>query len=183
MHKMFEKKNLLTIPNLLSVMRILMIGAIVWLYCVEHNYLAAIVVLLISGATDIADGFIARKFNMTSDFGKILDPIADKLTQASVIFCLATRYKLMIALVGVFAIREICMLTFGYLALQKGSVNSAKWYGKLNTVVVYFVLFALVLFPQTPENIANVLILVCIAVLIFSLICYSIFYKGVLSEK
>ena len=86
MHKMFEKKNLVTIPNMLSVLRMCMIGAIVWLYCFEQNYYAAISVLLLSGATDIADGFIARKFGMVSDFGKALDPLADKLTQIAVLF-------------------------------------------------------------------------------------------------
>ena len=183
MHKMFEKKNLLTIPNFLSVVRIAMIGAIVWLYCFEQNYYAAIVVLLLSGATDIADGFIARKFNMISDFGKILDPLADKLTQGAIIICLSIRFKLMFALICVFLIREAFMLTFGYLALKKGSVNSAKWFGKLNTVVVYSVIFVLLLFPSTPQNLANILILICIAVLVFSLICYSAFYKGILFSK
>ena len=74
------KGKIITIPNLLSLFRILLIPIIVWLYCVEKKYELTILVLLISGASDIIDGFIARRFNMISDIGKALDPIVDKLT-------------------------------------------------------------------------------------------------------
>ena len=89
MNRIFNKKDILTIPNLLSLFRLLMIPVIVWLYVKEKNYYAAAAMVLISGATDIADGIIARKFNMISDFGKILDPMADKLTQGALIICLS----------------------------------------------------------------------------------------------
>ena len=79
----------------LSVVRLLLIPVIVWLYCGKQEYTAAVVVILLSGITDIADGIIARKYHMVSDFGKILDPIADKLTQAAIILCLTYNYPLM----------------------------------------------------------------------------------------
>lgn len=81
------------------------------------------------------DGIIARKFNMVSDFGKILAPIADKLTQLALLLCLTVRHKLMIALIVLFIIREFCMLVMGYITMRRhDSVNSSKWYGKLTTV-------------------------------------------------
>ena len=83
MKRFFEKKQILTIPNLLSVVRLALIPVIVWLYSFEQNYHAAIGVILLSAATDIVDRWIARRFNMISDFGKALDPLADKLTQAA----------------------------------------------------------------------------------------------------
>lgn len=86
-------KQILTIPNLLSVFRILLIPLIVWLYCGKQDYLLAAWVLLLSGVTDIADGFIARHFHMVSDLGKVLDPIADKLTQTVALVCLLTRFR------------------------------------------------------------------------------------------
>lgn len=95
MHRIFKKDQILTIPNLLSVVRLLLIPVIVWLYCGKQEYTAAVVVILLSGITDIADGIIARKYHMVSDFGKILDPIADKLTQAAIILCLTYNYPLM----------------------------------------------------------------------------------------
>ena len=91
MNRIFNKKDILTIPNLLSLLRLLMIPVIVWLYVKEKNYYAATGMVILSGATDIADGIIARKCNMVSDFGKILDPIADKLTQAALIICLSLK--------------------------------------------------------------------------------------------
>ena len=85
MHRILRKDQIFTIPNLLSIIRLILIPIIVWLYCEKQNYNAAVAVIVVSGATDITDGFIARHFNMVSDFGKILDPVADKLTQAAVI--------------------------------------------------------------------------------------------------
>ena len=95
MHRIFNKDQVLTIPNLLSVIRLALIPLIVWLYVGKQAYSAAVIVILISGATDIIDGAIARRFHMVSDLGKILDPIADKLTQGAVILCLAVKYRWM----------------------------------------------------------------------------------------
>lgn len=181
MHRILKKEQILTLPNLLSLVRLLMIPLIVWLYCGARRYYAAVVVILLSGITDIADGIIARKFNMVSDFGKILDPIADKLTQGALILCLTTRYKLMIPLVIGFAVRECVMLILGYITVRKkNSVNSAKWYGKLATVLLYAVLMALILFPGIPLWCANTLIAVCGAVMLLSLVLYTRFYVNVL---
>lgn len=182
MHRILKKDQILTLPNLLSLIRLLMIPLIVWLYSGAQKYYAAVVVIALSGLTDIADGIIARKLNMVSDFGKILDPIADKLTQAALIFCLITRYKLMIPLVIEFALRECIMLTFGYITMtKKDSVNSSKWYGKLATVVLYAVLIVLILFPEIPLWCANTLIVICGAVMLLSLVLYARFYKKILA--
>ena len=153
MHRIFRKDQVLTIPNLLSVIRLALIPLIVWLYIGKQEYSAAVAVILISGATDIIDGFIARKFNMVSDLGKILDPVADKLTQATVILCLTVKYRWMRGLIVLFVVKEIIMAVLGYMAIQKKDVvNSAKWYGKLNTVVLYLVMMCLILFPSISET-------------------------------
>ena len=177
MHRIFRKEQILTIPNLLSVVRLLMIPVIIWLYCEEQNYNAAVFVVLLSGLTDIADGIIARKFNMVSDFGKILDPIADKLTQLALLLCLAVRHKLMIALIVLLIIREFCMLVMGYITIRRhDSVNSSKWYGKLTTVVLYSVVMLLILFPGIPSGAADAMIIFCGLVMILSFFMYLRFY-------
>ena len=76
----FAKDQVLTIPNMLSFLRILLIIPIVWLYWIDQPIWALAFVIL-SGLTDVIDGFIARKFHMVTDLGKVVDPIADKLTQ------------------------------------------------------------------------------------------------------
>ena len=89
-------KNCITIPNMLSVFRLILIPFFVYAYCVEQNFWKTAALLALSGISDTADGYIARRFNMVSDLGKIIDPVADKLTQAAMLLCLLTRYPLML---------------------------------------------------------------------------------------
>ncbi len=181
---MFNKKGILTIPNLLSLLRLLMIPVIIWLYCVKENYFGAISVLILSGITDIADGYIARKFNMVSDFGKILDPVADKATQGCLLFCLMVKYSLVLPVVILFFIREITMILMGYMIIRRNnSVHSARWYGKANTVMVYSTAFLLILFPNIPTAIANTLLCLCGLTMAASLILYAIFYRKQLKNE
>ena len=90
------KKKIITIPNILSFIRLCLIPIIVWLYIGKQDHIMAGVFVIISGITDIVDGFIARTFNMISDVGKVLDPIADKATQTVVVILLVTRFPLML---------------------------------------------------------------------------------------
>lgn len=183
MHRVFKKDQILTIPNLLSLVRLALIPLIIWLYCVKQNFTLATVMILVSGLTDIVDGFIARRFHMVSDFGKILDPVADKLTQGAVIICLTVRYKLMYALIGLFVVKEAIMAAMGYLVIRKkNAVNSAKWYGKVNTLVLYVVMMVLILIPGIPDGLANGLILVCGVMMLLSLFLYIRFYRGLLAK-
>ena len=94
------KDKILTIPNILSFFRICLIPVIVWLYIGKEDYSLTLIILILSGFTDVVDGIIARKCNMISDFGKAFDPIADKLTQAAMLCCLVVRFQhMMIPLV------------------------------------------------------------------------------------
>lgn len=136
MHRLFKRDQIFTIPNLLSLVRLLMIPVIIWLYCEKEDYVAAAVMIVLSGLTDIADGIIARKFHLVSDLGKILDPVADKLTQAALIICLIAKFDWMLWLFLLFAIKEITMGISGLLVIRKKDVvNSSQWFGKLATVV------------------------------------------------
>ena len=114
-----SQSKILTIPNLLSFFRLCLIPVFMWLYCVERNYLWTGIILIISGLTDTVDGIIARKFNMISDLGKVLDPIADKVTQAAMLFCLLTRFPLMIAPLALMVVKEFFMGVTGLLVIQK----------------------------------------------------------------
>lgn len=182
-NKRFIKNAILTIPNLISLFRILLIPLIIWLYCVKKQYTATIVVIAISGASDIIDGKIARKFNMVSDVGKVLDPIADKLTQVTLVICLTARYPWMWALLALFAVKECLMLLWGYLTLKRtNTINSAKWYGKLSTVVLYAVMMILILFVNIPEAGATALMLLCGGVMLLSLVMYGRFYHAILDQ-
>ncbi len=184
MHRVFQKEQILTIPNLLSLVRIGLIPVIIWLYCVKKEYTLAVAVIFLSGVTDIVDGWIARHFNMVSDFGKILDPLADKLTQATMIICLTVKYKLMYGIIGLFAFKEILMSTLGLLVIRKrDAVNSAKWHGKVNTVILYTVMMLLILFPGLPKPLANTMIVLIGCMMLISLCLYAKFYIGELRNQ
>ena len=184
MNRIFNKKDILTLPNLLSVLRILMIPVIVLLYLKEKNYYAATGMVILSGATDVADGIIARKCNMVSDFGKILDPIADKLTQVALIICLSLKYSKMLWLIILFAVKEFIMALLGYITIKcKDSVNSAKWYGKVSTFVLYASMIIMIFIPDLPIEIANALTLLCAAILSLSLFMYIRFYIKILCDR
>ena len=183
MRNFFRKNQILTIPNLLSVFRIALIPVIVWLYKYESNYSAAISVILLSGATDIVDGWLARSFNMVSDFGKALDPLADKLTQAELLLCLLCRYKSLLVLTAIFGVFEISKFICGFIVAKRcDQVNSAKWYGKLNTVVIYITMILLILFPNISSVWAGVLMLACGSVMIVSGVLYIRFYGKLLNK-
>lgn len=168
------QNKILTIPNLLSAFRICLIPVFINLYCVKHNYPATAFILILSGFTDIADGFIARNFNMISNFGKVFDPIADKLTQVTMMICLITRFKLMILPLALLIIKEIFMSVTGLMVIHKKNVvMGAKWHGKAATVLLYITMIIHVIWYNIPSNISNILILGCVAMIGISLILYG----------
>ena len=184
MHRLFKRNQILTIPNFLSLVRLALIPVIVWLYCEKNAPGWAVAVIVLSCVTDMADGFIARRYNMISDFGKILDPIADKLTQAAIIFCLIAKFSLMKVLILILIVKEVLMGIMGLIVIKKkDSVNSSQWHGKLTTAMIYAVTALLILFPKIPMTAANVLILLCIGMIVLSFVLYMSFYYKFLSKK
>lgn len=174
MTKILTKNQIFTIPNLLSFFRILLIPAIVILYCVHDNSMAAIAVVALSGLTDIADGKIARKFNMISDFGKILDPIADKLTQAAIALSLQFKFPLMRWLFVLMLIKEIIMSVTGALSIKyTGDVYGANWHGKVVTVMLYVVMVIHMIWSDMPMVVSNGMLLVCVVMMLISLYLYT----------
>lgn len=159
MGEWFKKENCLTIPNLLSLFRLGLIPLILWFYCRKENPIAAAVVIGISGFSDVADGYIARKYHQVSDLGKLLDPLADKLTQLAMLLCLTSRYPILWSVVAIFAVKELTTWILGAMVIYKErGVKSARWFGKMNTVVLYGVLVLLFLMPGIPDAIAELLI-------------------------
>lgn len=184
MKRLLNNTQVLTIPNIMSMFRIALLPVIAWLYIGRNDIPSAIMLLIISGISDIADGYIARKYNMVSDFGKVLDPIADKLTQGILLICLAVKYNIIFWLVGLFAIKEFLMFLMGYIVFKKkSSVNSAKWYGKANTVIIYFTIVILIIIPDIPQTAVNIIIFTCMFALLASFALYIKFYMGILKKN
>lgn len=145
------QNRIFTIPNILSFMRLCLIPLFIWLYCVEQKFILTAYILILSGITDVVDGFIARHFHMTSDLGKILDPIADKLTQAAMLFCLLTSFPLMLAPLALMVLKELYMGITGLMVIKKtGHVYSSRWHGKAATCLLYAMMLLHVLWHDIP---------------------------------
>lgn len=171
--RLFKKEELWSLPNQLSYVRLLLIPVFVWLYLGLDNHVAALVVIVFSGFTDILDGYIARRYHMVTDLGKILDPAADKLTQAALLVCLSLRYPRMWAVAALLVVKEISMLALGWVVVQRtGKVHSARWYGKVCTAVLYGVMCLLILLAAPSVKLVNGLLGLCAGVLVMSFVLY-----------
>ena len=171
--RLMRNKNIFTIPNLLSLFRLCLIPAIVWFYLGKQNSFAAGSLLLLSGGTDVLDGFIARRFHMVSDVGKILDPAADKLTQAAVLFCLVFRFPFMAVPLTILVIRDVCIAVLSALLIKyAGIVPQAVWHGKAATFLLYGTMLLHVFWPELPSVWSMTLIVVCALMTGVSFILY-----------
>lgn len=166
------KKELLTIPNLLSLFRLVLIPVYVAIYqgaTTPDDYFLAAAILAVSCLTDLVDGKIARHFNMISTVGKILDPLADKATQFTLIVCLAVKHQIIRYMVVLFFIKELFQLIAGLLTIRKGRMlRGALITGKICTTILFISLITMVLLPNLSEQIITVITLVDIGFLLLS---------------
>ena len=174
MTKEHTKNKILTIPNVLTIARIFMIPPFVWMYVYEENYLTATVILLLSGLSDVLDGFIARRFDMSSDFGKAVDPIADKLTQFTMLICLMARFSFMWIPVCLLFVKELFLGITSLLAIKKTKeVHGAKWHGKAATCLIYTMIFVHVIWYDIPYAVSMVLLVASVAMMLVSCFYYA----------
>ena len=171
----YTRKQLFTIPNLLSLLRLCMIPLIIWLYCTQKNYALTAVVLVLSGLTDMVDGYIARRFNMVTDLGKALDPVADKLTQASVMFCLLSRFRMMLVPLLLLIFKEVCNGVISLVVIKKtGKVCGADWHGKVCTWLLYALMFVHIVWFDISREWSTALISICVIMMTFSFALYMV---------
>ena len=145
------------IPNILTILRFFMIPIII-IACVNSQYITAIIILTISGVTDILDGTIARMFNWVTDFGKLMDPMADKITQICILMTLYLKKMIPIWIVAIVVVKEFCMVTGASFLYGKELVVSSKWYGKLATVLFYIAIVMTLLVKYTEDIITIIII-------------------------
>lgn len=174
------KKEILTIPNILSLFRLVLIPVYVSIYLnakSDADYILAAMILAVSCLTDMIDGKIARRFNMISNLGKLLDPVADKLTQFSLILCLSVRYSILWYLVGLFFLKESFQLIAGGLQLRKGRMlKGAQMTGKICTTILFISLIVMVMIPSLNPKIVTVIAAVDAVFLTTAFIDYIIVY-------
>lgn len=174
--KKIKKEELYSIPNCMGYFRILLIPVFCWIYLRAERpgdyYLAAGIILL-SYITDFLDGQVARRFHMITEFGKFLDPVADKLTHGAVALCLVFRYEKMLYLFLLMILKEGFMAVMGIINLRHGrKLDGAKWFGKVCTGSLFVLLFLLVCWPAISGVWADRLISLEILIMALTLILY-----------
>ncbi|MCL2884056.1 MAG: CDP-alcohol phosphatidyltransferase family protein [Oscillospiraceae bacterium] len=147
--KLWNIELKMTVPNAMSLFRVALVPVFAVLYLKGYLW-PSLAVLVLSGLTDLFDGMVARRFHQISDLGKLLDPIADKLTQVTVVICVAVKIPALIPLVVLLFCKELGQAVGGLLLLRRGEkMQGARWWGKVATFVFYVVMGVLMLFSES----------------------------------
>ena len=171
------------VPNALTVVRFLLIPFILF-YIFTGNYILAFIFFTISGLTDIADGFIARKFNLVSNFGKLMDPLADKLTQIATLTSLVITDIIPIWILIIVLAKEFIIIVGASFLYGKDVVVYSRWYGKLATVLFYVAIVFSLLFKQfNLSDIWNNIDLGLYYLALITTVCALIMYVKDLYQK
>lgn len=177
------------IPNILTVIRFIFIPSIV-VSIIYDNYLLALILFTLSSLTDVLDGKIARKYNAISDFGKLMDPLADKLTQIATIASLTLKDIIPIWILAIVLLKELIMIAGASFLYGKDVVVYSKWYGKLATVLFYVaIVFSLLInqfeLPSIWSNLDLWLFYLALFATVFSLLMYikDVYKKGFIDKQ
>lgn len=178
------------VPNILSICRILLIPVIV-ISVAFNNYLLALIIFTISSLTDVVDGYIARNYDAVTNVGKLLDPLADKLTQLAMVASLVWADVISGWILTVLLIKELIMIAGAAFLYGKSVVVYSRWYGKLATVLLYLSIVVSLLCKQFNVtsalfiNISNSLYVITLAVTVFALLMYvkALYNKGFIDKS
>ena len=171
----FNPKRNFSVPNVISLIRLAIIPFMVWFY-LEGKLVWAVAMVAISGLSDAIDGYIARHFNQITPLGKVLDPVADKLTQIALGVCLVFSFPFVLPLVILLVIKDALMLFWGVRLLKAGqSPFSARWWGKVATIAFYIGVLVIMAFDD-KMGITGVFV---VSAVIFLLMAYSLLRYGI----
>ena len=179
----------MNLPNKLTIFRIILIPFFVFFLLAPYfegygNYIA-VAIFIVASLTDLLDGKIARKYNMVTNFGKFMDPLADKLLVCSAMICLVDLRLIPSWVVIIIIAREFIISGFRLVASDNGIVIAASYRGKFKTTFQMIMVIVLILNIKTTlfYYIGNILIVIATALTIISLIDYIIKNKNVLKEQ
>ena len=184
---MKDKTKLFNIPNCLCYFRILLIPVFLFVYFNaqwQHHYIIAAFILVLSGIIDCLDGYIARKYNMITDFGKLIDPIADKLTQFTIAITLLFTYPLAWVLLIIIVLKDGMLGIVGLYLYDYGlKIKGASWWGKIATAYFYFVVIILIGYHIPDTFASQLMIITSSALMLLSFVLYAKELKQMIKEK
>lgn len=166
----------MNLPNTLSLIRLCLVPVFAWVYFLPRPdaHQLAVIIYVIAFLTDIADGYIARRFHLVTRLGRILDPLADKLMTFTVILCIALDGAIPMWAAVLFLCKELLMGLGGLVLFRRTKdMISANYLGKASTGVFFVVLAALILFP-IPRPWATGMISFALALTLVALFRYAL---------
>lgn len=183
----FKPSDLVTVPNLITYVRFLLVAPFMYFF-IKGNYIIAMLCIGFSGLSDCFDGLFARRLNQVTSLGKILDPIADKITLFCVALCMLFYAPKLLPLMIILMVKEIAMLICGLvLLIKKIAPPAAKWYGKFATVVFYFsvcvIIFLKAVFRYESETFVTVLFIITAIAMVFALVNYAIVFLNLIKSS
>lgn len=173
---MIDKKEIFSIPNILCYLRILLVPIFVYTFFIfeKDTHYISVVILTVSSITDFLDGYIARKYNMITELGKFIDPVADKLTQITVAIALIYKYPLYLWLAVIIFVKDLMLAIVGLVLLKKNGkhIDGAGMPGKIATCV-FFIVSIVLLAVHVEIAIANILIYITIFLMFIAMVYYG----------
>lgn len=177
----------MNLPNKLTVLRVILVPFFVFFMLTDvggaANKWIALGLFIIASLTDMLDGKIARKYNLITNFGKFMDPLADKLLVCSAMICLIPSGRLNTAIVIVIIAREFIISGFRLVASDSGIVIAASYWGKFKTVFQMVMIIVLIAdLGGVFDLIGQILVWIALALTVISLIDYVVKNRQVLTH-
>ena len=183
----FKPSDLIAIPNLITYIRFILVAPFMYFFLTER-YIIAAACIGASGLSDCFDGMLARNLGQVTSLGKILDPIADKVTLFCVALCMLIYAPRIIPLMAILMLKEVLMLACGlFLLIKKITPPASKWYGKFATVVFYFsvtvIIFLKAVFSYESTVLVTILFILTAMAMIFALINYAVIFLNLVKTS
>ena len=171
--KEYIKREVFTVPNMLSFLRLVLIPVFAVLY-LTGKWLPSIIVLAVSTLSDLLDGKLARKLDQVTELGMLLDPLADKLTQGTIVVCLGIKYPIMWYMFGIEVLKEGFMIAAGTYTLKHygSKLKGAEWFGKVGTTLIDAALLAFLVFPGMSDKTRLIMVIAVSAVMVVTMLLY-----------
>lgn len=176
----------MNLPNKLTIFRVILIPFFVffmmWPVAGDMSKWIALAIFVIASLTDLLDGKIARKYNLITDFGKFMDPLADKMLVISAMICLVALGKIPAWIVVIIVCREFIISGFRLVAAEKGTVIAASYWGKFKTTFQMIMVILMIADLPTLSILTQIIMWIALLLTVISLVDYLVKNKGVLKD-
>lgn len=179
-----ENKGKMNLPNQLTILRVLMIPVFVLFmltdWAGEYSKWIALILFITASLTDLLDGYIARKYNLVTNFGKFMDPLADKLLVCAAMICLVETGQLAAGIVILIISREFIISGFRLIASDNGVVIAASYWGKFKTVFQMAMICLLIADIPAIVMVTDVVVWIAVILTLVSLVDYLVKNKNIM---